>query len=251
MAKVFLVLQSLAFIIVGFLMLIYIDFYPQNLILPVEQFEISKSNWDDLTREEKDNLSKIYYKIIDIDDIPSFCVNALTSIEDKYYWSNFGVDLNGMGRMVLSLIPRTNIRSGGSTITQQVIKMGNNKFYDRNIIDKTREILWSIKLSASESKTKVLERYLNNAYWGDYNYGIEQASVAYFNKPVSSLNLAECSYLVGILQVPNAYNPKNNIFPVEGKNRQYWVLNQMFINSKITQVEFSEAYGVGLGAASD
>lgn len=237
--RIFTTILSISFAIT---LLIYIDFYPENLVLPVEQFEISRSNYNNLTNEEKEGLDKISYKKTDLSKVPTDCINALVSIEDKYYWSNIGIDLFGLGRMLVSLIPGTNMQSGGSTITQQVIKMGNNRFYNRNILDKSREIIWSIKYNLYETKQNTLMRYLNNAYWGDYNYGIEQASQAYFNKTVSSLNLSQCSYLIGILQLPNVYKPVNNIFPVEGKNRQYWVLKQMYVNGYITQDEFDKAY---------
>lgn len=240
LCRIFTIILSISF---ATSLLIYIDFYPENLVLPVEQFEISRANYNNLTDEEKDGLNKISYINTNLSKVPKDCINALVAIEDKYFWSNIGIDLYGLGRMLLSLVPRTNLQSGGSTITQQVIKMGNNRFYDRNIIDKSREIIWSVKLNFYETKQNILLRYLNNAYWGDYNYGIEQASQAYFNKTASSLNLFQCSYLIGVLQLPNVYKPVNNIFPVEGKNRQYWVLKRMLENGYINQIEFSEAYG--------
>lgn len=219
----------------------YIDFRMYKIRLPVEQFEISRRYPQDLSEEEKEELSKINYEVISLNKIPQNCIDAIVSIEDKSFFTNNGIDKNGLARLFLNAIPGSNTIGGGSTISQQVIKMATNRFYSRNPLDKLKEIIWAYRLNKSQSKDEVLERYLNNVYMGEYNYGVSVASKAYFNKNIEDLSLVECAYLMGIPQIPNLYIPKDGIFPVEGKKRQVNVLYQMVLEGYISSEEYESA----------
>jgi membrane peptidoglycan carboxypeptidase len=208
----------------------YITYSKEKILLPVEKFEFARNFPEKLpkplTKEEKEELSKIKYEIITLDKVPKYCINAIVAVEDKNFFSNGGVDRNGLIRLFFNTIPGVK-RSGGSTISQQIIKMSTNRFYSRNPLDKLKEIIWAIRLNDSFSKEELLEKYLNNIYMGEYNYGIAQASKTYFNKNIEDLNLAECSYLMGIPQLPNAYIPKDGKFPSAGIERHKEVLEAM------------------------
>lgn len=156
-------------------------------------------------------------KPISINDVPRECKNAIVSIEDRTFWSNIGVDLKGLARLGISLFSKGSL-GGGSTISQQVIKNSFQNIYNRDPLDKLNESIYSIKMNSVISKETILEMYLNNIYFGNLNYGIESASLDYFNKTSSELNLAECSYLLGIPQWPGVYNPFGN--QERGKVRQ-------------------------------
>jgi membrane peptidoglycan carboxypeptidase len=107
-------------------------------------------------------------------------------------------------------------------------------------MDKINEIVRALKLNELYSKNEILEMYLNNIFFGNLNYGIESASIDFFNKSASELDLAECSYLMGVPQWPGVYNPYGNV--ERGKERQYLVLSAMLDQGYITQIEFDSAY---------
>jgi membrane peptidoglycan carboxypeptidase len=205
----------------------YFSFDKNKIILITERFDYAKEHPDEFSQEELDELKKISYKFVSLDQIPQNCVDAVISIEDKNFWTNNGIDIKGMGRLILSSLPFVDL-GGGSTISQQVIKMNTDRYYNRNPLDKLKEIIWSYRLNRSFSKEDILERYLNNLYFGYYNYGVQSASLDYFNKNINELNLEECAYLMGIPQIPNLYAPDSKgILTNEGSERKNLVLDAM------------------------
>ncbi len=181
-------------------------------------------------------LEQIVYEPVDLEEIPQDCIDAVVAIEDKTFWTNSGFDLKGLGRLALSSMGFSN--SGGSTISQQVIKLSTDRFYNRSILDKYIENIYAIKLNDKLAKEQILEMYLNNAYFGDYNYGIQAAALSYYNKNVSDLNLDECSYVAGILQLPNLYSPTIGNEQA-GRNRQLAVLKAMLREGYISSEEIN------------
>jgi membrane peptidoglycan carboxypeptidase len=172
---------------------------------------------------------------VSFEQIPQSCIDAITSVEDKTFFTNIGVDINGIGRLAMSMINGGNL-GGGSTISQQLIKNANQRIYGRNLNDKFTEIVQAIKLNSLLSKNEIITSYLNNIYFGNLNYGVESASIDYFGKSVSDLDTIECAYLMGIPQRPGIYNPRGNLsLGIERLNR---VLLEMYKNKKITEEEF-------------
>lgn len=173
-----------------------------------------------------------------LEDIPQNCQDAVIATEDRFFYSNIGIDLNGLGRFAVGTVTRNDV-GGGSTLTQQLVKLGTDRIYDRTLIDKFNEIILSIKITRQLSKQQILELYLNNAYFGNFNYGIEAASRNYFGKAARALSLAECAYLAGLPQKPSIYNPLAD--KVAGKKRQETVLDLMLRGGFITQAEYDDA----------
>lgn len=174
---------------------------------------------------------------IDISTLPKSCIDGIVAIEDKSFWVNNGVDQKGLARLAASVF--SGGTGGGSTISQQLIKNLFLNIYNRDPMDKYLEILYALKLNTFVSKEDILELYLNNIYFGELNYGIESASVSYFGKPASQLNLAECAYLVGIPQWPGIYNPYAK--PEKGFERKDQILQAMLDQGFITEEEFTTA----------
>jgi len=209
----------------------YIFFEPNQIKFATSSIKIYDKNETFLREISQDNA--VRNTPVDINQVPEACKNALISIEDKTYYSNIGIDSNGLGRLMISFLTRGSL-GGGSTISQQVIKNYFNNIYNRNPLDKLREMIFAVKLNQFYSKDKILEMYLNNVYFGDFNYGIGSAAKNYFGKEVSELNLSECAYLAGIPQWPGVYNPHGNL--LKGKNRQTQVLEAMARDGLISEV---------------
>lgn len=209
---------------------VYNAFDISNITFPLERFELAKQDPAKintyLSADEKDDLYFYKYEKFGIYEVPQHCINAIVAIEDKTFWQNNGVDGNGIIRMVMSIIPGSSA-SGGSTISQQIIKIATDRFYNRTIFDKITEIIWAMKLNQVKSKEEILDIYLNNAYFGGYNFGAQAASMEYFKKDISELNLDECAYLMGIPQSPNNYAPVNEENKKRGEERKEQVLEAM------------------------
>lgn len=214
----------------------YLIFDPRSLSFVSESVKIYDKNDNFLWEISRDNA--VRNTPVSISKIPEVCKNAIVSIEDKTFYENVGVDLNGVARLVISSLT-SGSSGGGSTISQQVLKNSLGRIYNRNPLDKLNEIIYSLRLNQVLSKDEILELYLNNIYFGGLNYGVESASQDYFGKSVSDLNLAECSYLMGIPQWPGVFNPYGD--SEQGVDRQKEVLDSMLKNNYITESAENEA----------
>ncbi|CAL9189383.1 unnamed protein product [Musa hybrid cultivar] len=153
-------------------------------------------------------------------ELPLHLIQAVIASEDRRFFYHIGVDPYGIGRAVV----RYPKGGGGSTITQQLVK---NVFLtsERKISRKFFEGILSLLLERKMSKWEILYSYLSKMYWGHGNYGIESASLFYFRKHPSLLNLGESALLAGILPSPETFNPLTS--PTRGKNSQARVLRRM------------------------
>lgn len=215
----------------------FLAFDGYNLEFHVERLEQADPDFAD--PEDLEALEKITYEPVSIDQVPEICKQAVISIEDKTFYENIGVDARGVARLGLSALTFGS-QGGGSTISQQVIKLSRDRFYDRGPIDKFIEILYAVRLNTQLEKDEILELYLNEAYFGDFNYGIQAASLNYYDKDVSELGLAECSYLAGVPQLPNVYAPTIGDI-AQGRERQERVLEEMLEDGVISRSEKEEA----------
>ncbi len=176
---------------------------------------------------------------LNLDDIPTHLQSAFIAIEDKRFYEHSGVDLRAVFRAIWQNVSEGEVVSGGSTITQQLVRniIGINK--ERTFRQKLKETIIAFKVSKFLEKDEVFELYLNSIYFGGLAYGVEAASWQYFNKSVTNLDLAESAFLAGLPQAPNRLNPFNNF---EGaKDRQLSVLNAMLSNGRIDQEVYQSA----------
>lgn len=234
----FLVALALGFVSIMLIYIIisYIQFDPNNIKFQTTSSKIYDSSGEFLWELSRDNA--VRNSPVEILNVPKSCIDGIVAVEDKTFWVNNGIDQNGMARLVYSLLTGGG-SGGGSTISQQVVKNLFLNIYNRDPLDKLNEIVFAIKLNSVLSKEQILSMYLNNVFFGDLNYGIESASQNYFGKSSSDLTLAECSYLVGIPQLPGIYNPYGNL--EKGINRQKIVLNAMLSNNFISEDQYSKA----------
>ncbi len=178
-------------------------------------------------------------EFVTIDQISPNMINALVSTEDKRFYDHHGFDPMGFLRATFGLLlNRGRVTGGGSTITQQLAK---NAFLtqDQTFLRKAKELFLSFELEKKYSKDQILEMYLNNAYFGNGAYGIENASFRYFGKSAKDLTISEAAVLTGSLKAPNVYNPIDDMEATV--KRRATVLQLMVTNGKITQEEADKA----------
>lgn len=166
--------------------------------------------------------------------IPQDLANAYIALEDKRFYKHKGVDWF----RTMSAIIKDQGKTGGSTLTQQLIKnlTGENK---RTLNRKFYEILMALNLEKNVSKETVLEAYMNTVYMNHGCYGVQTASEKYFGKNVQDLNLAECASLAAITQKPSGNDPL--LHPERNRERQLTCLYNMQHEGMITQEQYDEA----------
>ena len=164
--------------------------------------------------------------------------NAFISAEDKRYYKHKGIDIIRIGGAVLSNLKTRSFSEGASTISQQLIK-NTQLSSEKTIKRKLREIKLTKKLEKEYSKNEILEMYLNNIYFGNGCYGVENASRHYFNKSASNLTLAESALLAGTINAPSVYDIENKTN--NAKTRRDLILKLMLKQNKISNTEYNDA----------
>lgn len=178
---------------------------------------------------------------VPISVVPKQVIDAFISAEDKNFYSHGGVDFLGVARAIvvnLSNMGKDKRLVGASTITQQVAKnflLTNEISYSRKI----KEALLARRIERAFDKDHIMELYLNQIYLGLRSYGVAAAGLAYFDKSLDELSLAETAFLAALPKGPNNYNPNTNMKgAIERRN---WVLDRMVENSYITNSDVESA----------
>ena len=162
--------------------------------------------------------------LVPYEKIPKNLVNAFLAAEDDQFFQHKGINPQAIFRAALANLRAGRSVQGGSTITQQVAKtllLTNEKTFTR----KLRDVLLAIEMEKNLSKQDILFLYLNQIYFGQGAYGVEQAAQTYYRKTVSDLTLSEMAVLAGLPQAPTTYSPSRN--PLRAKERQTYVLRRM------------------------
>ena len=174
------------------------------------------------------------------DEIPIILVNAITSIEDKRFFTHRGIDVYRiMGAAINNL--RHNSTQGGSTLDQQLIKLAyfSTNTSDQTLKRKSQEIWLSLQMERQYTKQEILTFYVNKVYMGNGYYGMKTAAKSYFGKELGDLSVAQAALLAGIPQAPTQYNPYTN--PDAAKERRNTVLNEMYEDKNISKEEYEQA----------
>ncbi len=147
---------------------------------------------------------------VSLDHISDHVENAVISTEDQRFYAHPGFSIRGMGRAAIGyIINFGNIVGGGSTLTQQLAK---NAYLsaDQTLIRKLKELFLALEIEKQYQKDEILEMYLNNVYFGNGVWGVEDASMKYFGKSSSDLTEAEAATIAGMLTAPSQNNPLDN-----------------------------------------
>jgi penicillin-binding protein 1A len=171
---------------------------------------------------------------VSLDRVPQSVINAVLDTEDARFWTHGALDLKSTVRSLASDVRSGQIREGGSTITQQLVK---NIFLtpNRNLDRKIKEAIIATRIEKKYTKRQILEAYLNDVYFGEGASGVEAAAQTYFNEDVSLVTPAQAALIAGIIQNPSGYDPILN--PEDSKARRNVVLDRMAHYGHMTQAE--------------
>lgn len=172
-------------------------------------------------------------------EFPKHLIDALIAIEDERFYNHSGVDYPSLFRVSLkTILMGDKSAGGGSTLTQQLAK----NLYPRNernhvplIVDKIKEMIIARRLEESYTKKEILTFYLNTVSFGDNTFGIESASLKFFNKKTIQLSIEEAATLIGMLKATYSYNPR--VFPEASLRRRNLVLQSMHANKFLSDTE--------------
>jgi len=146
---------------------------------------------------------------VSIKELPTYLPRAFVAIEDRRFFSHYGVDPIGLLRATAANVLHRGVSQGGSTLTQQLAK---NLFLtqQRTLWRKMQEAVLALWLERKFSKTEILELYLNRVYFGSGAYGVEAAAQKYFGKPAREVKIAEAAMLAGLVKSPSRLAPSRN-----------------------------------------
>jgi penicillin-binding protein 1B len=180
--------------------------------------------------------------LVNLEQLPEYFISALLNTEDRNFYQHWGISLKGIARAVWSNLNQGQLKQGGSTLTQQLMK---NHFLtnERTLWRKFQEAIMATLTEYHYDKTVILQAYINEVYLGQNDntgiYGFARASEFYFDKPLAKLNLSQVALLVGMVKGPSVYNPRRN--PENAKERRDLVLKTMFTSGLITEQAFDDA----------
>ena len=173
------------------------------------------------------------------DEIPTDVLNAFVAVEDRTFWTNSGIDVKGIIRVLFTYVKSGgDTAQGASTITQQLAReafLTSEKSLER----KVKEIFIALELTKKYSKEQILEYYCNNCCFANGIYGIEDASETYLGKEASELTLSEAAYLCAIPNRPEYYDPFDD--STTALTRRDKILEDMYECEFITSAELAEA----------
>jgi penicillin-binding protein 1A len=175
---------------------------------------------------------------VDLAKLPAHVPAALIAIEDRRFYSHFGIDPRGIARALTRNIAAGGVAEGGSTLTQQLAKTSFLSA-DRSITRKLQEVVIALWLEARLSKEEILERYLSSVYFGDGAYGIRAASRVYFDSEPEKLTLGEAAMLAGLVQAPSRLAPSRHL--EDARERADLVLAAMVETGAINAAEAKRA----------
>jgi penicillin-binding protein 1A len=171
---------------------------------------------------------------VEMKDLPPHVAQAFMAIEDRRFYSHWGVDPRGLARALWSNVTGNGMKQGGSTITQQLAKF-TFLTPERSLTRKAREMLIAFWLEARLSKDEIFQRYLSNAYFGDNVYGLRAASLHYFYRKPERLTLPQAVMLAGLVQAPSRLAPTKN--PKLAAKRARLVMKAMVAAGYLTENE--------------
>src|SRR6202171_5806708 len=177
---------------------------------------------------------------VSLKDLPPYLPKAFIAIEDRRFYSHYGVDPLGIARAAVTNILHHGVSQGGSTLTQQLAK---NLFLtqERTFQRKLQEVELALWLERKHSKAEILELYLNRVYFGSGAYGVEAAAQRYFGKSAKNVTIAEAAMLAGLVKSPTRLAPDRN--PGGAEKRAQTVLSAMADAKFITDAQAQASIG--------
>ncbi len=170
--------------------------------------------------------------------IPEQVIESLVAVEDTHFFEHNGINIEAINRAIIKDISHMGLVEGASTLTQQLVKtmlLTRDKKFTR----KLKEVFLSFQIESLLTKEEILERYLNQVYFGHGYYGIRTAALGYFHKDLNQLNLKEIAMLVGLPKAPSFYDPTKNIkFSISRGNQ---VITRLQTLGWISEKQYNDA----------
>lgn len=189
--------------------------------------------------------------VVPLHEISQNLIDATLAAEDAFFYKHRGVDLRATVRSAF-LTGSGASQTGASTITQQLVRnviLSPEERKQVTLTRKAREIILAYQLDSKLDKDEILEMYLNEVFYGNQSYGIEAAAQSYFDIHARDLNLAQAAMVAGLVQSPSEYDPTrrdvprtSDGIPLQTKERQAYVLEQMTRHGFIDEQQAREAY---------
>src|SRR6266550_99251 len=177
---------------------------------------------------------------VSLKELPPYLPKAFIAIEDRRFYSHYGVDPLGIARAAVANVLHRGVSQGGSTLTQQLAK---NLFLtqERTLKRKLQEVELAFWLERKHSKSEILELYLNRVYFGSGAYGVEAAAQRYFGKSAKNVTVAEAAMLAGLVKSPSRLAPNRN--PEGAEKRAQTVLAAMADAKFISEAQAKASIG--------
>ncbi len=252
-SKFFIVfLGAMIFLVMGFLIWggLYLKHLENSLPNP-DQLVIKPSDQTTIiTDRNGKELYKIYAdqnrKFVELEKLPEHLKWAILATEDVNFYNHAGFDLEAIVKSTYTNWMAGEIVRGASTITQQLVRntimfdIFGDEAYEETYTRKIKEILLTIQLEKKLNKDEILQMYINEVGFGGVSYGIQAASLAYFNKDAQDLTLAESAMLAGTIASPSNYSPLYSDSFELPTRRQHAILDAMLKNKEVTGVTEEE-----------
>ena len=240
--RILLVLFSI--FVIGFTILTGLFFYYASTTPEITAADLQGATETEILDMNQELITKLGGEnrdLIEPEEVPQGLKDAITSIEDKRYYSHLGIDpIRIIGSFARNL-RAGHITQGGSTITQQLIKLSvfSTKKEDQTYKRKIQEIVLALQVEREFSKEQILTYYLNKVYMANNTYGFGTAANYYFGKELKELTIPQLALLAGMPQAPSSYDPY--VHPEQAKERRDLVLKTMKENGKLTDSQYQEA----------
>lgn len=179
----------------------------------------------------------VQHRIVPLRQVSNQITQAVIAVEDRQFFQHSGVSFLGVTRAMLANIKAGRMVEGGSTITQQLVKNLFHEGEKRTLIRKLSETALAFMIEARYSKWQILQTYLNEIYFGNGAWGVEQAANTYFNKHASAITLPEAAFIAGLIRSPSYLGSQKN--RVAAMQRQRQVLGIMAENGYITSQQYN------------
>src|SRR3982751_6534349 len=173
-----------------------------------------------------------------LNEVSPFFVEALLAREDTRFFEHGGIDWRGIARALVRDIMAASTKEGASSITQQLAR-NSLPLGGRTLSRKILEAMVALRIERDFTKQQILEAYVNRIYFGAGCYGVQTASLAYFGKDASKLNLSEAAILAGLIRSPNRFSPLRN--PEGAALQRDTVLDRLVELKKVNAGEAQEA----------
>ena len=171
---------------------------------------------------------------VTIAELPKYVPQAIIAIEDRRFYSHWGIDLQGIARALFRNAAAGGVSQGGSTLTQQLAK---TSFLtgDRTIKRKLQEIIIAFYLESRLTKNEILSRYLSSVYFGEGAYGLRAAARTYFDRAPADLSVGQAAMLAGLVQAPSRLAPSRHLQAAQDRERV--VLGAMVATGALTETQ--------------